>query len=399
MNKSTLSQYGWVVIIIIILVILMGFAAPFGNFVADYTFDALDSIGEPVRSSAIFPTNYSAADIESNERLFGIGKTKSEYVVAEFNDDFTSVTIYKNGFASDGLMKDWKHDESSCFTEHQTTLKTVNISRGVVSIGNYAFNNCTTLSQISFPLTLHNIEKFAFKSCTALKDITIPANVKVLNDGAFSSCTGLENLNIENGVKTIGTETFFACRKLTTVKIPKSITSIGKRAFYYCTSLTEITVDINNPNYSSLNGVLFNKDKTILIQYPVNGPETVYSIPNSVAEISSHAFAYSWKLINVSVPGNVSTINEYAFAYCDDLENVVINSGVKTIKNNAFYDCDALISVVIPNSVELIGDSAFSGMAPNSNIYCQSQETANLLVSDFNYTNSETTVLIDASKF
>lgn len=138
-------------------------------------------------------------------------------------------------------------------------------------------------------------------------------------------------------VTSIGENAFSCCTSLTSVKIPDSVTSIGVLAFGYCLSLTSINVSENNTYYSSKNGVLFNKDKTELIQYPHGKTETEYIIPKSV-----------------------TSIGECAFSACISLTSIEIPESVTNIGWSAFSDCSGLTSITIPDSVTSIGRAIFS---------------------------------------
>ena len=153
---------------------------------------------------------------------------------------------------------------------------------------------------------------------------------------------------------------FRDCTKLTSVSIPKSVTSIGEQAFAGCSGLTSINVDSENPNYSEIDGVLCNKDKTILLLYP-GGKQGEYIIPNSVSTIGAMAFYSCKNLTSVTIPNNVTSIGNNAFTNCTGLTSIEIPNSVDSIGNCAFWDCANLTSVVIPNSVTSIGKSAFHG--------------------------------------
>ena len=186
-------------------------------------------------------------------------------------------------------------------------------------------------------------------------DIVIPTTVSY-NDKEYS-------------VTSIGEEAFYSCVDLTSVTIPNSVSNIGQSAFGDRTGLTDIIVDIDNESYSSENGVLFNKDKTALIQYPHAKSGTEYVIPNSVATIGMGAFFDCTSLTSISIPNSVTSIGGWAFSLCTGLTTINVEDG------NAKYDsrdnCNAIIetetntlirgckNTVIPNSVTSIGSSAF----------------------------------------
>ncbi|MBQ3151470.1 MAG: leucine-rich repeat protein, partial [Clostridia bacterium] len=157
--------------------------------------------------------------------------------------------------------------------------------------------------------------------------------------------------------------------------IPDSVTSIGDDAFYFCESLTSITVDKNNSNYSSDKyGVLFNKDKTDLIKYPVGNGRTSYTIPDSVTSIGDSAFYSCDSLTSITIPDSVTSIGDGAFAWCDSLTSVTIGNSVTSIGSSAFYYCYSLTSMTIPDSVTSIGNSAFYGCTNLTDVYYQGTE-------------------------
>jgi hypothetical protein len=151
---------------------------------------------------------------------------------------------------------------------------------------------------------------------------TIPNTVKKIEEYAFYHGGALTSVTIPESVTTIESYAFNSCASLNSVTIPKSVTSIGMYVFDLCTSLTAIDVDAANPNYSSEDGVLFNKDKTMLIRCPAGNSRTDYSIPNTVTEIMEYAFDGCLALTSVTIPESVTTIDEGAFGYCYSLEEI-----------------------------------------------------------------------------
>lgn len=185
-------------------------------------------------------------------------------------------------------------------------------------------------------------------------------SVTSIGEYALSYCgDGLTSVTIPNSVIEIGEYAFNGCSSLMSVTIPNSVTSIGEGAFGGCTGLTRINVAIDNPAYSSIEGVLYNKNASILISSP--GAKISANIPNSVTEIGEYAFYGYSGLTSVTIPNSVTTIGKGAFYFCSGLPSVAIPNSVTSIGNHAFCSCNGLTSVNIPNSVVTIGDYAFNG--------------------------------------
>src|SRR5574344_1943941 len=235
-----------------------------------------------------------------------------------------------------------------------------NVTYSVKTIGADALSNCTGLTSVTIPNSVTSIGYFAFSNCTGLTSVTIRNSVTSIGYEAFAYCTGLTSVTIGNSVTSIGIGAFFYCTGLTSVTIGNSVTSIGYDAFYDCTGLTSIDVNENNTKYSSINGILFNKDQSTIIYYPARIKSQTYEIPNSVTSIGANAFSNCTGLTSVTIPNSVTSIGADAFSYCSGLTSVTIPNSVTSIGADAFYDCTGLTSVTIPNSVTSIGAGAFS---------------------------------------
>ena len=165
---------------------------------------------------------------------------------------------------------------------------------------------------------------------------------------------------IEYGVTSIGCNAFAGSWELISATIPSSVGAIGNRAFAHCYKLISINVDIENMYFVSENGVLFDKEKTILIHYPIGKSNTTYTIPNSVKIIGDYAFQDCRNLTSIIIPNSVTTIGNSAFRSCSNLSSVTIGNSVTSIGSSAFWGCRSLTSVTIPNSVTTIGGEAFA---------------------------------------
>ena len=277
-----------------------------------------------------------------------------------------------------------------------TGLTSITIPSSVTSIGSSALSGCTGLTSITIPftgaslngttnthfgylfgavsytnqntsipsslktviITGDSIGASAFYNCTGLTSITIALGVTSIGSSAFRGCTGLTSITIPSGVTSIGASAFYGCTGLTSITIPSSVTSIGEYAFIGCSSLTSINVDVNNLNYSSQDGILYNKTKTHLIQaiWTISGSIT---IPSSVTSIGEYAFAGCTGLTNITLPSGVTSIGEAAFYGCTGLTSITIPLGVTSIGGAAFSGCTGLTSITIPSSVTIIDRQAF----------------------------------------
>lgn len=200
-------------------------------------------------------------------------------------------------------------------------IKTTIINNGITSIGDYAFDTCEKLTRITIPNSVTIIGNYSFSRCRSLTSITIPDSVTRIGNGAFEKCDSFINLSIPNSVTIIGSGAFFYCKNLISVTISNSVTSIGVQAFTYCGNLTSINVVSSNKNYYSIDGNLFNKNKTELIQYAIGKKDETYIIPDSVTSINDDAF-YCSSLTSITIPDSITIIDYGAFNYCNNLKYV-----------------------------------------------------------------------------
>lgn len=246
----------------------------------------------------------------------------------------------------------------------------------VTTIGENAFQYCTELTLVTIPNSVTYIAWAAFSACTGLTSVEIPNGVIWIGHYAFSSCTGLTSVTIPNSVKSVGHGAFRYCISLTSVTIPSSVTDIKSEAFANCTSLLDINIESGNLNYCSVDGIVFNKEKTSIICYPAGKTNTEYNIPNNITSIEDDAFVGCRSLTSVNIPNSVTSIGRSAFQYCTSLTSVTIPSSVTYIGGSSFYGCTGLTSVAIPSSISSIENYTFYGCVSLNSIIIPSSVTS-----------------------
>ena len=217
----------------------------------------------------------------------------------------------------------------------------IDILPSVTTIGSNAFFDCSALTSVEMP-KVTTIGDRAFLSCSALISVKMPS-VTTIGDNAFGGCSALTSVSMP-AVTTIGDYAFIICSALTSVFIPASCTFIASNPFEQCIELKGIVVDDNNPNYSSADGVLYDKGKTTLISWPT--AEGDIDILPSVTTIGDYAFGVCSALTSVSMPA-VTTIGDNAFSGCSSLASVFIPASCTSILGYPFMSCSALKDIVV----------------------------------------------------
>lgn len=284
-------------------------------------------------------------------------------------------------------------------------LRSVSLGENVSFIGNHSFLNCDKLTSLFLPSSVKHLGGGFANGCDQLTRLTIaddnstfllgsngevyskdtqtllfvPAGVsgaysvmdgvKFIENNAFESCEQITTISIPDSTTHIGSEAFTQCRDLSSITISSSVEYVGDLAFSYCNNLENIQVDEQNRNYCSINGILFTKDKTVLIAGPKKNITTL-TIPEGVVRIEDHAFDRSEHLTELVIPSTVESIGWSAFDSCYTLQSVKIEPGAKcSMEGNVFYACVNLKSIVLPESVQPLPPVLFESCKFLTDIY------------------------------
>ena len=304
-----------------------GATTPFG--------ETSKEVGSPNTTVGTLPSEPA-----NNGYIFGGWNTESDGT----GDVFTADTIVSNNIT---VYANWI--PIFTYSVDNSNIKII----GLTSAGK-------ELSSIIVPETIDGkvVTSIGYKNysnnyeSTNLTSVIIGNSVTALENGAFSNCPNLTSIAIGNSVASIG--------------IASGVIS------EYNTGLNNIIVDNGNPNFSSMNGVLFNKNKTELIRYPIGKSGSNYTIPNSVTSIGSSAFSSCSRLTNIDIPNSVITIGISAFYGCTGLTSITLPNNVTSIESSTFYSCTGLTSITIPSGITIIGERAFYQCTNLANVVAES---------------------------
>ena len=230
------------------------------------------------------------------------------------------------------------------------SLRDITLPQGVTEIGVQAFCGCKQLYDIYLPDTITTIESHSFWNCSSLQSIKIPKRVTEIAQWTFMGCSSLKSIFIPNGITKID-DAFSDCSSLTNIYIPDSVVEINHFSFDGCISLQSIMVSANNPYYSSVDGILYSKDKTRLIKVPEGLKSEIIVVPYGVTEIESFSFRDMERVIHVELPDSLIKIGNCAFSGCKSLQEIHLPSKLSNLGKrygwNIFDDCSSLNNIVV----------------------------------------------------
>jgi len=314
-------------------------------------------------------------------------------------------------------------------------LQEIILSPVVESIGHQSFDGCSSLISMDFPDSVKFIDDFAMSGCISLQTVSIGKSLsKIVGGNPFYNCSSLVDINVDKenesfcsieGVlyrnldaaelelvtfplgrnadlysfpdrtTAIGSSAFYNCKTLSDLVLPNTVKKIGHSAFWYsslksitipasvsefddfhffssCNELSEIIVSKENPVFSSIDGILYNKNITSILRCPEACPAIELNIPEGVSTIVDHAFDGCKKIEKINIPETVTSIESYAFYYLTSLKSIIIPNTVEIIEQYVLLMCENLQDVTIGAYVKEIKDSAFNYDKKINTVTCMS---------------------------
>jgi len=254
-----------------------------------------------------------------------------------------------------------------CISLHEIIIHPDNSN--FVSVDGVFYNKTMTMlykypparidDDFEIPATVDTIRSYAFNYCNGLDSLVIPDHVTVVGEYSFSNTRNLKYLDLGNGIPYFGQAMINGSQDLLTIRLGDSFSALNGYDFNHCPKLMNIYVSETNSNLKDIDGVLFSKDGSVLLRYPVSREN--YNIPYGVNSIGRSAFSGCRNMKSVNIPGSIVTINNGVFSDCDSLKSIEIPNSVRNIYSSAFARCYLLESASIGNGLDSIGTSIFSG--------------------------------------
>lgn len=250
-------------------------------------------------------------------------------------------------------------------------MEDVNIVAGKVSSG-----------AITLTTEVNILPMYAF-SFLPITSIKLPQNIVAIKGGAFYRCEQLKEIKLPSSVLKVEDESFYQCFSLEIIHITGNLESITPKTFSSCRNIKEFITN-NAVNFEAVDGVLYSKDKSILVIYPENKTDESYTTLTETKQVGSDAFYFNENIRSVILSDNVEEVGSHAFSNCTPLSSVVLSKKLKIIRNNAFFGC-SFRSIILPESLELIEENPFSSWILKE-IHFQSSTPPTIVTrEDYNY--------------
>ena len=237
-----------------------------------------------------------------------------------------------------GAMTDYSSYTSTPWYSYRSSIKKVVIENGVTTVGECSFYDYDNLTEVVMADSVEKIKRYAFAFCSYLSSVTLSEGLWYIGDSAFRYCEKLSTVTLPQSTSYIGNEAF-QNTALKSIYIPSKVSTIGERAFFNF-YISSVEVDENNTYFSSIDGVLFDKNKETLIFYPSQKRDKEYTVPESVKNINSCAFYFTDYLENIVLSDALVSIGNSAFCGSNELKGLRLGANVSSVDATAFGYCD-----------------------------------------------------------
>lgn len=276
----------------------------------------------------------------------------SKTLVISGKGEGADFNVYTEDEAAE-LGKTANAEELIPWQKYADNIETVKVEDGVTALGTRTFFGLENLKSVSLPDTIDWLHDSLFYGCHSLKSVTIPDSVTTVSSGAFCDCP------------------------ISSLNIPANVSEISGAPCFLCYDLAEITVDPANTHYKSVDGVLYDSDMTMIVQYPAAKSGVSFTVPDTVTSLQMSAFNSTNDLEEITLPDGLAVISEFcfgdsgikeiyipdsvttmglgAFSDCDNLSSVRLSENLTSIEDSAFFQCPKLTEITVPDSVKSVG--------------------------------------------
>ncbi len=288
-----------------------------------------------VSSTSVEITDYTGSETELviPSKINGLTVTKIGNSAFYNNDYLISITI-----------PDTVTVIGACAFEYCDKLEEVVIPETVQTIGDDAFLFAKALKSIVIPDSVTSVGEFLFCGCKNLESVKLSANITSLGSNFFSSCESLTEVIMPENILSMDSFIFTSCESLKSIELPSKLITIDRLTFWGCGGVTEIKVNDNNPYFTDIDGVLFDKKCETLIRCPSGKVAESLCFPEGVKKIADYAFKECIGIKSIVIPEGVTYIGGYVFDECSGLVELTLPESLKTI-NGVISDCSNLRTV------------------------------------------------------
>ena len=308
--------------------------------------------------SDISAINLPEGITDIDEMAFQFCRNLYSVIIPESITEIKPGLFYKSGIENIQFHNNLRKIQRSAF--NGSRIRTLILPESIKEIDHSAFYLCGLLESVVINASLSKIDTAVFASCVNLKHIEMPDCINTIEYKAFQDCRSLVNIQLPASLENLGDYAFNSCLALESVTLPDQLKTWGLSSFDRCPNLKDFIINPSNEYLSVFNGVVYNKEQSLLIRYPETKKETAFTIPTTVRKIDHAAFSGNTSLSEVTLSPVLETIGEYAFKQCKNIQKIDFPASLRKIEDYAFTGCN-LTELNLNVGITHIGNFAFAG--------------------------------------